>query len=74
MTDQTEAPQPRENVPEDPDWVSGEGGPQFSQSGMSPGGSEMENWKKPPSDTQGPDDPDTVKEQGERLGDRLGNT
>ncbi len=74
MTGQTQAPEPRENLAEQPDWVGGEGGPQFSQGGMGPGGSEMETWKKPPAEAPlSPEDPDTVRDQAERLAERLDN-
>jgi hypothetical protein len=74
MTDEAQAAEPRENVAQSPDWVGGEGGPQFSQGGMMPGGAEMENWRKPPNDAaEAPDDSDSVKDQAERLVDRLGN-
>ena len=66
---ENEAPRSEGTVSESHEWVSGDGGPNFKQGGMTPGGDEMENWKK-----VNPNDGDTEKslqEQAENLKDRV---
>ena len=66
---ENEAPRSEGTVSESHEWVSGEGGPNFTQGGMEPGGSEMENWKK-----VNPNDGETdlsLDEQAENLRDRV---
>ncbi len=72
MGDQTQTPQPEGTVPESEEWVTGQGGPSFSQAGMSPGGSEMENWKAPPAAADaGQEEEPPVEQQAEGLLDHL---
>jgi hypothetical protein len=67
MTDK-EAPRSEGTVSESHEYVSGDGGPNFTQGGMSPGGSEMENWKKV-NPNEG-DSEQSLEEQAGNLRDR----
>ena len=67
MTDK-EASQSEGTASESHEFDSGEG-PSFGEGGMSPGGSEMESWKKG-NPSEG-DAEESLQEQGENLRDRL---
>ena len=72
MADKEEAPRSEGTVSESNEWVSGDGGPSFTEGGMMPSGSEMENWKK-----VNPNEGDTdenLQEAGENLRDRIENS
>jgi len=71
MTDK-EAPRSEGTVSESHEYVSGEGGPNFTQGGMVPGGSEMENWKKVNPNEGDPEV--SLEEQAENLRDRVDNS
>jgi hypothetical protein len=69
MTDKEQAPRSEGTVSESNEWVTGSGGPNFTQGGMMPGGDEMESWKK-----VNPNDGDTeqpLEEQAQNLRDRV---
>lgn len=53
--------------------MTGQGGPSFTQGGMAPGGSEMENWKAQPASAAEAEAAtgDPVQPQDEGLLDRL---
>ena len=72
MTDKEQAPRSEGTVSESHEYVSGEGGPNFGQGGMSPGGKEMENWKKVTPDEGGTDE--GIQEQAENLRSRVENS
>jgi hypothetical protein len=69
MSDKSEAPEAEGTVSKSHEWVTGQGGPNFSQGGMEPGGSEMENWKKVPSDQANAEG--NIEEQAENLRERV---
>ena len=60
-------------VPESGDFVSPPGGPALTQSGVAPGGPEMENWKRPVKDELEMDPEETLQQQAENLRDRVDN-
>ncbi|MCA1692501.1 MAG: hypothetical protein ABR540_12700 [Acidimicrobiales bacterium] len=66
---ETQSPEPQGTVAEGEEWVKGEGGPAFTQGGMVPGGSEMENWKKVVTDDSSQEPP--IEEQADNLRERL---
>ena len=71
MTEKNQAPKSEGTASESHEYVSGPGGPNFTQGGMMPGGDEMENWKK-----VNPNDPDAeqdLQEAGENLRQRVEN-
>ncbi len=69
MTDRNEDSSSEGTTPKSHEWVSGQGGPSFTEGGMMPGGDEMENWKKTMPNELEPEE--TVEQQAENLRERL---
>lgn len=72
MTDKEQAPRSEGTVAESEEFVSGEGGPSFTEGGMMPGGDEMESWKK--TNPNEGDTEESLQEQAQNLRDRVENS